>query len=678
MKKIVINFFLGLVIALNAGASVFYVSNAGNDNNDGLSKKTPFKTLAAAISKATPGDAILLRRGDIFRESGDIAAKNIEVNAYGLANEPLPIISGAIRITGFKPYRNGIYVAKCDTAIGYLFVGNNLMTIARYPNEGWLRTKYWEDTKVSRDATAEQLAKPNTMVECPELKDYPGNADNFWTGANIRWRHHSWWFETRKVIDYKSAGRLYLDDRSFENINPRKDVPKGWGFYLDNKLELLDVPGEWYYDRGKELVYLYPPAGMNPEKINAEGSFRSNGLSITDGVVQHIRFEHQQDNGLRIDGTAVMQYCEFEGIRRDAKVSERGAGGSALYAAKNVRNVLISHNTFRNNFDIGINWAQDRNDSTASVIERNIVNNTGVIEGYGGSGSWHAVAILISTGRHVHVQYNRIEGSGYVGILLGTDGNFAEYNIIKNAMATLNDGGAIYTDCSRSTIRYNIILDTRGGMESSGTWPDIAHGIWPEFLREFRDNIIEFNTVVHSGGDGIFLPNNFNCVVRDNVCYNNDRYSILMIGNEGRKQVSIRQGHIISGNVFYATEASQNTFYFDERIDYGTLKDNWFCKPSSDTLIDEKANWPGGKPTHRFTIKDWQGKYKWADQSAKTDIQKMPGGEKDNSEIFINDTEARKIITLVGKWRNLYGEPVIGSITLAPYTSRILVKASAK
>ena len=123
------------------------------------------------------------------------------------------------------------------------------MTIARYPNEGWLRTKYWEDTKVARDATAEQLAKPNTMIECPELTGYPGNADDLWTGANIRWRHHSWWFETRKVIDYKSAGKLYLNDRSFENINPRKEVAKGWGFYLDNKLELLDTPGEWYYDK---------------------------------------------------------------------------------------------------------------------------------------------------------------------------------------------------------------------------------------------------------------------------------------------------------------------------------------------------------------------------------------------------------------------------------------------
>ena len=60
-------------------------------------------------------------------------------------------------------------------------------------------------------------------------------------------------------------------------------------------------------------------------------------------------------------------------------------------------------------------------------------------------------------------------------------------NYIKNAMYTLNDGGGIYTNCSRSTIRYNIILDTTGGMESSGRWANISHGISAKILREYRN-----------------------------------------------------------------------------------------------------------------------------------------------------------------------------------------------
>ena len=677
MKRIAIYLFFSLVIIGKAYANIYYVSNAGSNDNNGLTKDTPLKTLTAAAGKVSPGDVILLRRGDVFRESVEITKKNIEVNAYGPSDGALPVISGAVPITGFKPFRGNIYVAEIDAEIGYLFVDKELMTIARYPNEGWLRTKYWEDTKVPRGATEERLSQPNTMVQCEKLSEYPNNRDDFWIGANIRWRHHSWWFETREVVDYKSSGKLFLSDRSFSIKGPHEGMEKGWGFYLDDKLELLDTAGEWFFDKEENRVYLYPPEGKNPNELLVEGSVRSTGLSITNGVVRHVRFEHQQDIGLQIDGTSVVEYCEFEGIGRDAKVSERGAGGSALRAEENVQNARISHNTFRNNFNISINWWQNRNDTTSSVIERNVVKNSGVVPGYGGSGSWHAVGILIGTGRHVHVQYNHIDSTGYVGILFGTQGNFAEYNTIKNAMSTLNDGAAIYTNCSRSVIRHNIIIDTRGGMESSGAWANIAHGIWPEFLHEYRESIIESNTIINSGGDGIFLPNNFDCVVRNNVCYNNDRYQMLLLGNEGRGQINVNQHHLISGNVLYAAEPSQNTLYFDERVNYGVMKDNYFCKPFSETLIHEGKNWPGMNPHQHFTLSEWQEEFEWADPSARTDFRKISGAEEDHSKIFVNNTEEKKTIQLNGKWRNLNGKPVTGSIALEPYTSKILLKVNS-
>ena len=194
--------------------------------------------------------------------------------------------------------------------------------------------------------------------------------------------------------------------------------------------------------------------------------------------------------------------------------------------------------------------------------------------GYGGSGSWHAVGILIGRGVDVHVQYNRIDGTGYAGVLLGSDGNTVEYNVIRNAMSTMNDGGGIYTNCSRSTIRHNIILDAKGGMEPSGTWPDISHGIWLEFLGQYHDSIIEGNTCAGCGADGIFLTNNYNCVVRDNVCYDNGRYQLLLSGRGEEASQNPKQNHQITGNVLYAVRAPQRVLYFDPRLDYGTLQGN--------------------------------------------------------------------------------------------------------
>ncbi|RPI42398.1 MAG: right-handed parallel beta-helix repeat-containing protein, partial [Bacteroidetes bacterium] len=562
MKRILNFLALSLFLQVNVSATIYYVSNSGKDDHTGLSAEWPLQTLNRAAELALPGDAILLKRGDIFRESVTFGTIHIRIGAYGPADEPLPVISGAIPVEGFMPFRDGIYRARVSITPGYLFVDGKLMTIARYPNEGWLRTKYWEDTRIPRDATSEQLAKPNTMVECAELQNYSMNKDDFWIGAKIRWRHHSWWYETRDVVDYESSGKLYLSDRSFGVQNPRPGMSKGWGFYLDNKLELLDSPGEWYFDREQGFVYLFPPEGMQLGKVLVETSVRDTGISITDGMIQHISFRHQKDIGLRIKGSCVVQYCEFEGIGRDAAVSEGLAGGAAIRAETETRDTRISHNLFRNNLNNAIAWWQDRRDSTSSVIERNIVENSGTVPGYGGSGSWHGVAILIGTGRNVQVQYNRVEKSGYAGILFGTEGNAAEYNVIHHAMSTMNDGGGIYTNCSHSIIRYNIITDTRGGMESSGSWATIAHGIWPEFLGEYRNNVIEFNTVSGSGGDGIFLPNNFESIVRKNVCYNNDRFQLLIIGR-GDQVVNVHQEHLVSENILYAASPGQNAFYFD-------------------------------------------------------------------------------------------------------------------
>jgi len=666
-------------LAGTAFSNIFYVSSSGSDDNPGLSKDKPLKTLAKAAEKVAPGDKILLRHGDVFRESVAVKTKNIELNAYGPADEDLPAVSGSVEITGWQPYKDKIYVAKADADLGYLFVNGKMMTIARYPNAGWLRTKYWQDKRLSRRADPNQLRQANTIITCPELAEHPRNADGYWLGANIRWRHHSWWYETRTVIGYDSGGRLSLDDRSFAIEGPFDWDKKGWGFYLDNKLDQLDVPGEWYFDRDTKKVYFYAPDGANPNMLLVEGSSLSEGLSVTDATVKNICFRHQKDIGLEIDGTSVVRHCRFEGIGRDAKVSERGAGGAALRVARSARNVRISHNTFRNNFNLAITFQQDRDADGSSIIERNVIENTGMVPGYGGSGSWHAVAIRIATGKNVHVRYNRIENTGYVGILFGTEGNFAEYNIIKNAMATLNDGGGIYTNCSRSTIRHNIILDTKGGMESSGTWANISHAIWPEFLREFKENIIEYNTCAGSGGDGIFLPNNFDCIIRNNVCYNNERYQLLLTGRGQQQNANPNQNHIITGNVLYAAKPTQNALYFDPRNDYGTLKDNYFCKPSAAELIHEGKSWPGTSKITPYTLDAWQEKYPWADKSAKTDIQKISldpnqPNPADSSQLFINDTEQTKTIPLEGTWRDLDGNTVAKSITLEPYTSRILIR----
>jgi parallel beta-helix repeat protein len=659
----------------SALAATYYVSNGGDDRSDGRTQGTALSTLAEAAGRVQRGDTILLRRGDVFRESVDIGAPDIQINAYGPADAEMPAVSGSVLITGWQPYRDSIYVAQTDAKVGYLFVNRRLMTIARYPNTGWLRTRAWREEIPRGEGRRRRGGGGKTFVTCPDLAGHARNTEGYWVGANIRWRHHSWWYETRPVVGYDGAGELTLGDRSFEDTGPFGSDDKGWGFYLDGKLEELDAPGEWYFDAEAGKVYLYAPDGADPNGSLVEGSARSTGLRVRNAAVRNVCFRHQKDVGLEIDGRCVVENCLFESIGRDATVGERGAGGAGLNAVPSVREARVRHSEFRSNLNHSIAWWQDPQSPGSSVIEHNTIVNSGTVPGYGGSGSWHAVGILIGRGANVHVRYNRIDGTGYAGILLGSDGNVAEYNVIRNAMSTLNDGAGIYTNCSRSTIRHNIILDAKGGMESSGTWPNISHGIWLEFLGNYRESIVEGNTCARCGADGLFLTNNYECVVRDNVLYDNERFQLLLTGRGESESEDLTQDHLIVGNVLYATRPPQKVLYFDPRFDYGTLRANYYYSPHTDEPLVAGIGWPGTGQETNLTLASWQRDYAWADREARTDPEK-PGSHDaaDRSELFVNDSQSAKSIPLDGAYRDLDANPVEGSVELAPFSSRVLIR----
>jgi len=637
--------------------TTYYVSNDGNDANNGLSPSTAFKTIAYAGSRVANGDTILLERGDVFYESVSFSRSNLTIDAYGPNDLDLPVVSGGTKITSWQPYSGAIYVADVGVDIGYLTADGNHINIARYPNMGWLRTTTWTE---NGDGT-------NTIVTCSGLTSHTPNTNDYWNGANMRWHRHSWWFETRPVTDYvASTGQLYLGDKSIIAVEPYDK--NGWGFYLDNKFEELDAPGEFFYDKPNHKVYLWAPNGGDPNYMLVEGSTRSGGLSVSASTVRNIAFRHQNSYGLQITGATTVEGCRFEFIGSDS-------GGAGLNATWGVQNALVRNNLFRNNYNAAIGWNQQPG-TPSCTIEYNTLLNNGTFPGYGGEGPWMAMAIVASNATALHVQHNFIKGAGYAGIIFGSNGNFAEYNTIINAMFTLNDGAAIYTNCSQTTFRGNTIIDTRGGMDSSGPWAKLAHGIWPEFLSQFRDNVIENNTIINSGGFGIFLENNFNCVVRNNTIFSNDRAAFWLA-----QQNTTPQTHVIENNIFYADENagsdSGRTLLFMAGVDYGSMNNNYFCNPFTNLHITPAtASWSWQSP---ITIASWQATYpSWADANAKTDIAKLgytpslanPVGL---SEIFVNDTNTPATIPLPNTYRDLDGNTVQHYLDLEPFSSKIMV-----
>jgi len=628
-----------------AGAGTYYVANDGDDANAGTGINAPLRSLARAQQLAGGGDTVLLRRGDVFRESAQFGG-NTSIGAYGQTNLPRPSIRGSDVVNGWSQHDGDIYVADFTGDAGYVFVNQQQATLARFPNEGWLRTTNWTETSQGYD----------TVVTSNGLTGHSRNGNDYWNGANIRWHRHSWWFETRTVTDYSANGQLSLDEKSIIPIQPWNK--NGWGFYLDNKLEELDAPGEYYHNRDAGKLYLMAPDGADPNDLTVEVAVRDRGIQLSSGAVRDIEFAHQKDNGLRIGGQTTVENAHFEGIGSDA-------GGAALSGSWGAGGSLIRGNSFENNLNVAINWNQNPGDSRQTVIERNELHQSGTVDGYGGEGPWHAAGIIISNGQSIRIQHNRIDGTGYAGIIVGDDGNFVEYNVIDDAMHTLNDGAGIYVNASETTIRHNIIREVRGGMESSGPWANLAHGIWPEFLNNYHDQLIENNTVINAGGYSIYFDNNYDSIVRGNVLWGSDRSQIDLSGRDDPDQ-----RHLITANVFVATEDGEALVRFRHNMDYGETDGNYYVD-----LADEPTVVPfdkGWAPWSAISLEQWQQQYgAWADgEPIVWSPEMMTDGL---AELFVNETDEAMTLDLPVPFMDLDGNVIGRQVELGPYSSQVLI-----
>ena len=100
MKRGLVLGILVLFLINGVYAANYYVSSSlGNDSYNGLSEATAWKTISKLNSMTfSPGDNILFRRGDIWREqlivsSSGNSGNPITFGAYGSGEKP--IISGA-------------------------------------------------------------------------------------------------------------------------------------------------------------------------------------------------------------------------------------------------------------------------------------------------------------------------------------------------------------------------------------------------------------------------------------------------------------------------------------------------------------------------------------------------------------------------------------------------------
>ena len=153
-KRLNVN-YNGCYLPYYAG-TIYYVSNSGDDLNDGLSEATPWKTITNSIPKLKPGDTLLVR-GGIYREG------NIEVLTSGSVTNPIniknypgetPLISGSfeefetIGNTAWQVYNSSINLYQsinnydCPKEVkGKLEYNNQIYSLVDYTNFESIKTE---------------------------------------------------------------------------------------------------------------------------------------------------------------------------------------------------------------------------------------------------------------------------------------------------------------------------------------------------------------------------------------------------------------------------------------------------------------------------------------------------------------------------------------------------------
>ena len=615
LKKVISPFLrkglaLVLAIPLTGHSATYYVSSSGgNDANDGLSEATPWQTLTNINANPTSletNSIILFKRGDIFRGSlqNPQFPEGLTFGAYG-AGTSNPVIAGSVEITGWTLTSHpelgpNVYEANVsglpltDKGIEHLFVNGQLMTIARYPNvnspadKNWLQVAGVPGSQGTFKNEQDQFKIDENQFKDPGTGElYPRfKTNDYWKGATLRIRNYSWTFRVIEVTGYNaSEGKIIVAGKGGQ-------LPE-WGYFLDNKLTELDHPGEWYYDAGAQKVYLYPLQGTDPNTLLVEGSTYDTGIKIgKNATIENLTFRHFTSTGAQINNQVIIRNCHFE--HNSVGVGTWNAGES-----------LITNNTFHNQIKRSIALGGGIDGVNNTVIEKNQIINTAMYPAYGVSdGIYYGIAINAS-GKGYTIRQNTIENTSWNGIYLKGEGHhIIKNNVIHNSLMLLNDGGNISIGSDGNIIEGNFLFDSVGNVdESNGCMNDKnpcnhhpSYGMGIGADSNFKNHVIENNTIANNPDRGIRLNAFVNTIVRNNIVYNNDTQQIIVQDGKGPSH-----DNVVEGNIIYPLNPDQIGIEMSGTTNHGTFNKNYYCNPYSEVVMNRNGQ--------NYSLAHWQNQF---------------------------------------------------------------------
>ncbi len=532
--------------------TAFYVSLAGNDSWSGrlpASNKAqtdgPFASLQRAqiavreFKQNGPlpkgGITVFLRQGDyslsktLRLTAEDSGAKDAPIIWRALAEEKVSF-SGSKALTDFASIKDSSLLQRIDKALRdkihqidlkangiveygeitprggpgmELFWKNQRMTLARYPNAGWLRIADVPQSGaklfnlgLEREKRFDGVPVGRHYGRISFSEDRPKH----WSPENEIYLHGYWtwdWSDSYQRVRSIDAGRGEI---TIAEPHHHYGYTKNQRYYFLNVLEELDQPGEWVLDRKKGILYFWPPTAIADGQ--AFVSVLDEPLISLDNceyvTIQGIKFQYSRGSGIALRGGKhnLVAGCAFSYLGKDAVIIDGGqhngvsgcdifdvAMGGIILKGGDRKTLTPAHNFATNNHIHHFSqWVR------TSQLAVNI------------SGVGNRIA------------NNLIHDAPHEGIYLSGNEHLVEYNEIHSITQETGDAGAIHTGRDwtwrGNVIRYNYIHDLQG--------PGL-HGVMGIYLDDWASGFTVFGNVLFKAGRATLIGGGRDNVVENNV-----------------------------------------------------------------------------------------------------------------------------------------------------------------
>ena len=528
-----------LLMICSAGpvsAREFFVSPAGSDRNGGTKEK-PFATLERArdavrglIKQGLKDDVTVhVAAGTFFLSetlkfgAEDSGTDEFAVSYASAAGEE-PVISGGRRITGWKKTDGHLWTAQTRTG------GDKDWAFRRLYVNGRRTQRARSDYFRLGNVTGGEGGAPLVYYVPPALVEDWKNVRDVEAVSLGRWA-----ILRRPLASVEPAkGRMTIA-RPYTTPHPALVAKRGVSCYVENALELLDSPGEWYLDRHTGMITYYPRPDENMATAEVIAPVLERLVEVTGKTeapvknlhFRNLRFSHS-NWALPEHGYIGTQACHHSGGGELWKTLPRATieGAFRMECADRCR---VEHCTFsglnncglhlsarcRDNgvencrfVDIGGNgimvgvegWTVLKEGSPRVPKNNRIFNNRVEkcgVEFFGAVGIWAGIT------EETRIMHNEVRDLPYSGISVGWKWNpkptACRANVIANnhvhdVMKMLVDGGGIYTlgRQPETVVRANYIHSLK-----RGRWAEHGGPIYGLYLDQGSSGFLIEKNVVH-------------------------------------------------------------------------------------------------------------------------------------------------------------------------------------